>query len=125
MKAYQVMVEGVFVVSPELGVRPGGFQTTFFVLAINAANATKKAGDLLGERMKFHSVIGIHSGIFTAYYLVRDIWEITPEAYSTNKGRDSGFTFFLIGQFEKFFLACRGVFLRKHREWLLVRPLKA
>ncbi|MBV6803801.1 hypothetical protein [Xanthomonas euvesicatoria] len=122
MKAYQVMVEGVFVVFPELGVRPGGFQTTFFVLAINAANATKKAGELLGERMKVHSVVGIDSGIFTAYYWVHDIWEVTLQAFSPNEGRDSGFTFFLIGRFEMFFLACRGVFLRRYRKWLLVQP---
>lgn len=93
MKAYQVMVEGVFVVFPELGIRPGDFRL-LFVLAINAANATKKAGELLGERMKAHSVVGIDSGIYTAYYWVNDIWEVTLQAFSTNEGRDSGFTFY-------------------------------
>lgn len=116
------MIEGVFIISPELEGRPGGFQTTFFVLAINAANAAKKAEKLLGERMEIHSVVGIDSGIFMAYYSVREIWEVTLEKYSNNEGGGSGFTFFLIGRFEMFFLVCRGVFLRRYRQWLLVRP---
>lgn len=125
MNAYQVMVEGVFVRSPELGRITGGFHTTFFVRAINAANASYKVKGLLAKRMAAHSVVGVDAGWFTAYYWVHDIWEVTVEKHSESEGHDSGFTFFLIGRMEKLFLAARRLFFNKYRQWLLVQPESA
>ncbi|MCW1979509.1 hypothetical protein VDF90_09550 [Xanthomonas campestris pv. raphani] len=122
MNTYQVMIEGVFVRSPELGRLTGGFHTTFFVMAINAANASHKVNKLLAKRMAAHSVVSDNAGWFMAYYWVHDIWEVTVEKYSENEGHDSGFTFFIIGRMEKLFLAVRRLFFNKYRQWLLVQP---
>ena len=122
MKAYQVMIEGVFVRSPELGCLTGGFHTTFFVLAINAPNAVHKVKGLLAKRMAAYSVVGVNAEWFMTYYWAHDIWEVTMGKYSDNQGLDSGFTFFLIGRMEKFFLAARRLFFSKYRHWLLVKP---
>ncbi|MBG3849820.1 hypothetical protein I4699_06135 [Xanthomonas hortorum pv. carotae] len=116
------MIEGVFVRSPELGRLTGGFHTTFFVMAINAANASHKVNKLLAKRMAAHSVVSDNAGWFMAYYWVHDIWEVTVEKYSENEGHDSGFTFFIIGRMEKLFLAVRRLFFNKYRQWLLVQP---
>ncbi|USI99285.1 hypothetical protein MUG10_14470 [Xanthomonas prunicola] len=122
MNAYQIMIEGVFVKSPEMGRLTGGFHTTFFVIAVNAANASHKAKELLEKRMAAHSVVGVGAGWFASYYWVHDIWEVTAGKYSENEGHDSGFTFFLIGRMEKFFLAARRLFFSNYRQWILVHP---
>ncbi|WP_457022053.1 hypothetical protein [Luteimonas sp. A611] len=116
------MIEGVFVRSPELGRLTGGFHATFFVTAVNAANASYKVKELLAKRMVAHFVVGVDTGLFMAYYWVHDIWEVTMEKYSENEGHDSGFTFFHIGRMEKLFLAARRLFFNRHRQWLLVQP---
>lgn len=122
MKSYQIMIEGVFVRAPELGHLTGGFHTTFFVMAINAANASHKANELLAKRMAAHSIVGHDSGWFAAYYSIHDIWEVAADKYVENHGRDSGFTFFLVGRMEKFFLAARRLYFKKYRQWSLVQP---
>jgi len=125
MTSYQIMVEGVFTRAPQLGLLVaglGGFHTTFFVMSISANNAAHKVSELLATRMAAHSVVGHDSGCFVAYYWIHDIWEVTSEKYEEYEGHDAGFTFFLIGPMERFFLAARRLYFKKCRPWLLVQP---
>lgn len=120
MISYQVMVEGVFICSPVLDERLGGFQATFFLRANNAANAAHRVRDLLMARMSRHDVSGEEGGLLRSYFWVRDIWEVTEERRLQAELKDAGFTFFLIRWYEKPFLVLRRVYFNKFSPWLLV-----
>ncbi|WP_411851531.1 hypothetical protein ACLB90_02840 [Stenotrophomonas sp. LGBM10] len=120
MVSYQVMVEGVFIRSPVLDKRLGGFQTTFFLRANNASNAAHRVRELLVARMSRHDVSDEENGVLKSYFWVHDIWEVTEERLLQAKLKDAGFTFFFIRWYEKPFLALRRVYFDKFRPWLLV-----
>lgn len=122
MTPYQVMIEGVFVHSPELQGRAGGFHTTFFINANNAVNAVDRARILLADRMHHHGVYSSSRGIQRTYFWVHDLWEISAERLSQDSGHDTGFTFFRIGRSERIYLALRCLFFQRFRPWLLVAP---
>lgn len=120
MTPYQILIEGVFVTGPGLERQPGGFHATFHMRAINAANAAHRARDLLLDRMTHHGVCAGGAGLLKTYCWVHDLWEVTEERLLAYEGRDTGFTFFRIGAFERIGLALRGEFSRRRRPWLLV-----
>jgi hypothetical protein len=47
---------------------------------------------------------------------------VTEEKLLQHEQRDSGFTFFRVGPFEKFYLATRRSFFQQYRRWLLITP---
>lgn len=114
------MVEGVFLHAPELGDEVGGFHATFFLRANNATNAAHRVRDLLAIRMSHHGVTKSKGVLLNTYCWVHDLWEITDERLSQEEFNDSGFTFFSIGWFEKFYLAFRRVLFARFRPWLLI-----
>lgn len=120
MTLYQIMIEGVFVNAPELGPDVGGFHTTFYLEANNAANAAHRVRSSLTDRMVRHGISENKSGVLKAYYWVHDLWEVTEEKFLQHEQRDSGFTFFRIGRLEKFYLIMRRSFFQRYRPWLLI-----
>ncbi|MEI2454412.1 MULTISPECIES: hypothetical protein [Lysobacter] len=120
MALYQILVEGVFVTSPELGKDVGGFHTTFYVKANGAANAVHRVGDPLAERMLRHQVLARQAKLLKAYFWVDDLWEVSEEKFLQNEGRDSGFTFFRIGLLERVHLALRREHFKIAKPWLLI-----
>lgn len=120
MTPYQIMIEGVFVHAPELGGVAGGFHTTFFLKANNAANAVNRVRTLLADRMSSHGVTRNEGGLLGTYYWVHDLWEITEERLPKGEDKDSGFTFFHIGKYERFYLAFRHAFFQRFKPWLLI-----
>ena len=119
MRIYQLMVEGVFIRAPELGPDVGGFQATFFIRSANAASAVDRVRSVLLDRMNAHGVATIDTGIFRAYFSVRDIWEISEDRMLSVEGRDLGFTFFSIGGAERLHLALRRILLAVFKPQIL------
>lgn len=119
MIPYQILVEGVFI---EVAGFPGpcGFHTTFFVKANSAVNAVHRVKTMLSERQALSRISAIEHGIFSTYYIVRDIWEIGDDDPEFSETKGSGFSFFAIGSLEKFILAIRHLFLKCFRAWRLL-----
>lgn len=117
MIAYYVMVEGVFVHAPELGAEIGGFHTTFYLRANSGANAVHRVAELLDTRMRLHQVSGRPNGVLRTYCWVHSCMEIAEEDFGQCEQRDTGFTFFRIGWFERFHLAVRRLILQRYKPW--------
>lgn len=109
MRAYRVVVEGVFVVPPGPDKMLLGFYSTVYVEASNERVARLQVEAPVRERMAAHHVVGVCGALISQYYLVHEIEEVTHESYLENRSADSGFTFFRIGLLERFGLAVRGL----------------
>lgn len=119
MIPYQIVVEGVFVCVR--GSCPAfGFHGTFYTYANNARNAVNRAEQLMRERMVRHGIVQQSIGMFSTYYVIRNIWEVESSLVEEKHARDLGFTLFSIGRVERFFLALRGILMRRFRPWLLM-----
>ncbi|WP_413975373.1 hypothetical protein [Stenotrophomonas acidaminiphila] len=119
MIPYQVIVEGVFVCV--CGSRPVfGFHGTFYTYAKNAHNAVNSAEQLMRERMARHEMVQESVGMFSTYYVIRNIWEVESDLVEEKYASNLGFTLFSIGRVERFFLALRRILMRRFRPWLLM-----
>lgn len=112
MKFYQLMVEGVFIGSAELGGELGGFHSTFYVKAVSASDAWRNIESLLRLRMERHGVVLGRSWSQRAHFMVCGLWEITKEKYDENASMDSGFTFFRMNTWDRVYLALRSGYFR-------------
>jgi hypothetical protein len=119
LKYYKIVIDGVFVMSPELTPERGGFFTTFLIGGVNADNAIFKVRALLADRMRAHSVTIVEGGVFRSYFLIHEIGVIEDEDVFEKIGVDSGFTFYRVGIFERLLLAARGAWLARNRRVFL------
>lgn len=113
-KYYKIVIDGVFVRSPELGPEMGGFFTTFFIEAVNVENALLKVRALLVARMREHSVTSVEGGVFKSYFLIHEIGEAEEDRIVEKIGEDSGFTFYRVGFFERISFSVRGAWLARN-----------
>ncbi|MEN5425728.1 hypothetical protein ABE522_05035 [Stenotrophomonas pennii] len=119
LKYYRIVIDGVFVRSPELGSELGGFFTTFFIEGVNIENAIFKIRGLLVARMSGHSVTVVKGGAFKSYFLIHEIGEVEGERVVEKIGGDSGFTFYRVGFFERLSFSARGAWVARNRRVFL------
>jgi hypothetical protein len=122
MRSFQLVVEGIFIKSPELGDELGGFHTTFFTYANDAVNAKHRTERRLLARMEAHSVKP-NLGWPKTHYLVSDIWELSDSS-AVDQASDTGFTFFSLGIFQEITLSARRLYMCRTKPWLLLEPSK-
>lgn len=115
MLRYEMVVEGVFIYAPELGQGVGGFYTTFFLSANNAANARHLARRLLIDRMASHGVVLCAGAVTKSIFYVHDLWEISADRFDRFNGVESGFSFFKIGWGSRISIYLKAFFL--HGFW--------
>lgn len=123
MKLYKIMIEGVFVILPDIGVTEGGFYSTFFVRANNARSAIDRSRSMLEEKMKSHGV-GLSSSSWSrSHFVVDEICEISSDKFE--EGSKEGFTFFPLSRLERLRSIARFWLLRMRKSDLLIEASAA
>jgi hypothetical protein len=119
MKAYRIIIEGVFVTLPG-DKSKYGFFLTLHIEAKSAADAIKYAHGMLRSRLINSHVGECSGGICATHYLVGDIWEIDPSAHKKFPDGDGGFIFHPLRGSDKITAIIRNGWIRVFKPHLLL-----
>lgn len=119
LRAYRIVVEGVFVMLPAEKSK-FGFFTTLHVAAPSAIDAKLVAKSLLEKRLAAQQINECADGLFATRYLISDIWEIDLLTHKKCSGSDEGFIFHPINGLDRVVAILRNYWVLVFRPHLFI-----
>lgn len=116
MKAYKVVIEGLFVRLPSQDGLFGFFSTTY-VRAETARQAANQACEFVRQKVESFGGKQSRAGEQAVTLYIKDIWEIEGQAFKD--GNSSGATFYPMSSISKIATMVRLIWLRRFRPHLL------